>query len=155
MFFYRDRTVPPSSPKPGGSPIHKKPFPANKIIWICWLQGWDEAPWLVRKCLASWQLHNPDWDIRILDADTVHLYVELPDLSAKLITAASLSDIVRVCLLHEYGGGLGRRHAIVSSPIRFMATKGNDRGIFCVPAPNRRFNADQLVYSNTRRAPPN
>lgn len=76
----------------------------NKIIWILWFQGWDDAPWLVRKCLASWQVNNPGWDIRVLDATTLQRYIELPDLEGRDVGPAALSDIVRICLLHEYGG---------------------------------------------------
>lgn len=80
------------------------PCPINKVIWICWLQGWEQAPWLVRKCLTSWQVHNPDWEIRAVDRRTVQWHVELPPLQGKQITAASMSDIIRTLLLHEYGG---------------------------------------------------
>lgn len=80
------------------------PCPINKVIWICWFQGWENAPWLVRKCLSSWQQHNPEWDIRTLDRNSVQRYIELPDLAGKTITAASMSDIIRILLLHEYGG---------------------------------------------------
>lgn len=80
------------------------PCSINKVIWICWFQGWENAPWLVRKCLSSWQQQNPEWDIRTLDRNSVQRYIELPDLGGKTITAASMSDIIRILLLHEYGG---------------------------------------------------
>jgi Capsular polysaccharide synthesis protein len=79
-------------------------YSLNKVVWICWLQGWDRAPWLVRKCLASWQWRNPDWEIRALDSNLLQRYVELPSLEGKIITPASMSDIIRSLLLHEYGG---------------------------------------------------
>ena len=79
----------------------------RKIIWTCWFQGLRQAPELVRKCLASWHERNPEWDFRVLDASTISRYVDLGahiDLTRQSITAASLSDILRVLLLHEYGG---------------------------------------------------
>lgn len=79
----------------------------RKIIWSCWLQGQPEAPELVRKCLLSWQTQNPTWDIRFLDADTISRYIELDpyiDLTRQSIDASSLSDMISVMLLHEYGG---------------------------------------------------
>ena len=79
----------------------------RKIIWTCWFQGLDDAPALVRACIASWRDRNPGWDLRCLDADTVGRYVDLADhvdLDRQQITAASLSDILRVLLLHQYGG---------------------------------------------------
>jgi Capsular polysaccharide synthesis protein/Methyltransferase domain/Polysaccharide pyruvyl transferase len=79
----------------------------RKIIWSCWFQGRLEAPELVRKCLESWETRNPGWDFRCIDADTIARYVDLSshvDLKKQTITAASLSDILRLLLLNEYGG---------------------------------------------------
>src|ERR1700733_10439169 len=79
----------------------------NKTIWSCWFQGRRNAPDLVKRCLASWETLKPGWDFRCLDAETTGRYVDLGehvDLQSQTITAASLSDILRVLLLHEYGG---------------------------------------------------
>ncbi|MER9581311.1 capsular polysaccharide synthesis protein [Mesorhizobium sp. M0276] len=79
----------------------------QKTIWTCWFQGRDQAPEVVRKCIASWETKNPQWDFRCLDAGSIERYVNLGkhvDLSSQTITAASLSDILRLLLLHEYGG---------------------------------------------------
>jgi Capsular polysaccharide synthesis protein/Polysaccharide pyruvyl transferase len=79
----------------------------NKVIWSCWFQGRRNAPDVVKRCLASWETLNPGWDFRCLDAETVGRYVDLDehvDLQSQTITAASLSDILRMLLLHEYGG---------------------------------------------------
>jgi hypothetical protein len=78
-----------------------------KIIWCCWFQGWENAPSLVKKCFSSWQRKNPGWDFRCLDATTIEQYVPIRqyiDLDRQRITAASLSDIVRILLLHDFGG---------------------------------------------------
>lgn len=79
----------------------------RKTIWACWFQGREAAPPLVRKCLDSWERKNPEWEFRCLDARTVERFVpirDLIDLDNRTITAASLSDIVRISLLHEFGG---------------------------------------------------
>ena len=78
-----------------------------KVIWSCWLQGRENAHDLVKRCLASWEAKNPGWEFRCLDAHSVARYVSVDryfDLSVQQLTAASLSDIVRILLLHEYGG---------------------------------------------------
>lgn len=80
---------------------------AEKTIWTCWFQGRDQAPEVVKRCLASWEELNPGWTFRCLDAITIGRYVALDryvDLNHQDVTAASLSDIVRLLLLHEYGG---------------------------------------------------
>lgn len=79
----------------------------RKIVWTCWLQGRDSAPELVKRCIDSWEQMNPEWEIRCLDAESVSRYIDLDDhidLSVQTITAASLSDIIRILLLNEYGG---------------------------------------------------
>jgi hypothetical protein len=79
----------------------------TKIIWTCWFGGRKNAPPLVKKCLGSWERNNPSWEFRCLDATTIERYVPLRqyvDLNRQSLTAASLSDIVRILLLHEFGG---------------------------------------------------
>jgi hypothetical protein len=79
----------------------------KKTIWSCWFQGRDAAPYLVKRCFASWERENPGWDFRCLDAVSVQRYVNLQsviDLQRQSVTMASLSDIVRTLLLHEFGG---------------------------------------------------
>ena len=79
----------------------------RRIIWTCWFQGRSSAPELVRKCLNSWEERNPGWEVRCLDAFTTLRYAPALadfDLSARTVTAASLSDVLRISLLHEFGG---------------------------------------------------
>jgi hypothetical protein len=79
----------------------------NKVIWTCWLQGRENAPPSVEKCLSSWEQRNPGWKFRCLDATSIERYVALKhhvDLGRQTITAASLSDILRMLLLQEFGG---------------------------------------------------
>ncbi len=79
----------------------------RKIIWTCWLQGRESAPPLIEKCLKSWEHRNPDWEFRVLDATSIERYVSIRhyiDLERQSLTAASLSDILRILLLHEFGG---------------------------------------------------
>lgn len=79
----------------------------RKIIWLCWFQGYDNAPPLVTRCIESWNVRNPGWDLRCLDATSIPEYIDLDclvDLKQQTVTAASLSDMLRLLLLHEYGG---------------------------------------------------
>lgn len=76
----------------------------NKIIWIFWLQGREKAPNIVKKCMESWEEKNPNWSIRLLDEKNMSRYIELPDLCDIKITCTSLSNVLRVFLLKEYGG---------------------------------------------------
>ncbi|MBA3994491.1 MAG: hypothetical protein C0469_13260 [Cyanobacteria bacterium DS2.3.42] len=114
-------------------------YPINKVIWMVWLQGWNNAPWLVQKCLASWQFHNPDWEIRALDANSLQRYIELPELDGKEITATNMSDIVRTLLLHEYGGVWCDATLLCHRPLDSWLPDAMCAGFFAFdrPAPDR------------------
>ncbi len=79
-----------------------------KTLYIMWLQGFDQAPDIVKKCLQSWIDKNPTWNIVQLTNDNLDKYIDLneiiPDIENKNITFTSLSDIIRIALLRKYGG---------------------------------------------------
>ncbi len=79
----------------------------NKTIWLLWLQGWDDAPWLVKQVAESWEINNPDWNIEYVTLDNLHTYVQdidyLYDRSREIIPAHK-ADIIRLSLLKNHGG---------------------------------------------------
>ncbi len=79
-----------------------------KIIWIMWYQGFEVAPVIVKKCLQTWEKHNPDWMINKLTSETIGNYIDVntivPDYKEKQLPLEALSDIVRIALLNTYGG---------------------------------------------------
>jgi hypothetical protein len=80
----------------------------NKIIWIYWHQGWDNAPEIPQKCLSTWISKNPGWEVRNICSQDLNNFIdleeEIPGIEKKEISFASLSDIIRICLLEKYGG---------------------------------------------------
>lgn len=88
------------TPNDGGVP---------KIVWFSWLQGIDQAPDLVKVCLASQRKHLPDYEFRVFDLSNYQQWIELPEFIVRkykkgLIPAASFSDLLRLSLLQKYGG---------------------------------------------------
>lgn len=78
----------------------------DKKIWIYWSQGFDVAPWIVKQCVTSWKLKNPDWELIQLDDKNVFSYIDfnyLPSNYNKL-SLAHKSDLLRLNLLIKYGG---------------------------------------------------
>ena len=76
-----------------------------RTLWMYWHQGWRRAPDLVVRCAATWQAHNPTWEIRLLDAATIAGTVTLPRTARALaLPLPALSDVTRICLLQKYGG---------------------------------------------------
>jgi hypothetical protein len=79
----------------------------TKIIWIYWHQGWDEAPDLVKQCKTSWVQFNPDYEIRVLDQNSLFNYVDFPtgiDIRRKDLDIQKVSALIRSALLAKYGG---------------------------------------------------
>ena len=74
----------------------------RKTVWLLWLSGWDQAPWVARRVAAGWAARNPGWNVELLSEATVRLYLpHLPDITA---TPQARSDQIRLHLLAEYGG---------------------------------------------------
>ncbi len=75
-----------------------------KTIHYCWFSG-DEKPDLVKRCIASWQKHLPDYQIKCWDStsfsfDSVDYVREA--MEKKAYTFAS--DYVRLYALYTQGG---------------------------------------------------
>jgi hypothetical protein len=77
-----------------------------KQLFIYWDQGFRNAPNIVQKCLLTWKKHNPTWHIIELDDSNLSQYIDLKqELPENIsITKASMSDVIRICLLEKYGG---------------------------------------------------
>lgn len=80
----------------------------KKVIFIYWAQKFINAPIVVKKCILSWKLKNPTWEIIELDDDNLSEYInideEIPDIQMKNISKTSYSDIIRIVLLAKHGG---------------------------------------------------
>lgn len=85
---------------------HLQKFP----IWICWFQGIENAPEIVKICLQSLKENiSSDSEIHIITFDNLEQYVEIPQYIVKkrekgIITLTQYSDIIRFALLSKYGG---------------------------------------------------
>lgn len=81
---------------------------SNKV-WICWFQGFDKAPELVKACVQSIREQLSAKEIILLDDSNIEEYIEIPEYIKKkrakgIITPAHYSDIVRVSILCKWGG---------------------------------------------------
>lgn len=83
----------------------------NKInkIWFCWLQGKENMLPIVKSCYKSIINNCSEFDIIFIDSSNYKDYISLPDYIVDkwkrgLISNAHFSDIIRTCLLCEYGG---------------------------------------------------
>lgn len=81
----------------------------SKLVWWCWLQGFDAAPDIVKACYRSIKKHLTDREIIIVDAENWREYVDLPDYivrrwEKKQIPPALFADLLRLELLVCHGG---------------------------------------------------
>ena len=100
----------------------KKEENFNKIIWICWFQGMENAPKLVKECYESTIRNNRDFKVICIDESNFKDYVEIPEFivekfKKRKISYAHFSDILRLELLIKYGGIWVDATAWCSAPI--------------------------------------
>ena len=86
-----------------------KAEPAAKIIWTCWLQGEENAPLLVKKCIDKMRKVATLYTIKVIDLNNINQFISLPQaIQTKyrhgIIPHAHFSDMVRLALLEKYGG---------------------------------------------------
>lgn len=79
-------------------------------VWVCWLQGMEKAPDVVKKCVETIYKHAGGKDkVVVLSEQNISGYIEMPaDLLEKwkkgIISNTHFSDLLRLALLVEYGG---------------------------------------------------
>lgn len=93
-------------------------------VFVCWWQGFDEAPELVRRCIESIDRNIPAdlAEVHLITLENVGLYITLPEwvidkFEKGLISMTHLSDILRVGLLYRYGGMWMDATYFVTAPI--------------------------------------
>jgi mannosyltransferase OCH1-like enzyme len=84
----------------------------NKTIWMCWFQGKNHKSIgkLNAVCFRKWQSLNPEWDVRVVDNDSIASYApEYLDITTECKYKdergkSHHSDLLRLLLLKRYGG---------------------------------------------------
>lgn len=82
---------------------------SSRTAWVCWLQGIDAAPVVVKQCYASIKKWLHGWNVVLITADNFADYATLPNFiidkwKSGIIGNAHFSDILRLQLLIEHGG---------------------------------------------------
>ncbi len=82
---------------------------AEATIWLLWWQGEEEAPAIVKNCLASVRRAAGNHPVVVLSEKNFCDYVSVPDwvmvrLRAGTISVTHVSDIIRISLLASKGG---------------------------------------------------
>lgn len=85
------------------------PMEKSRKVWVCWLQGMENAPLLVQKCFQSLKDNLKDREIILLTEKNYRQYVTFPEYICEKIDNGSISkthmsDLLRLELLITYGG---------------------------------------------------
>jgi len=78
-------------------------------IWVCWWQGEETMPKIVKACFSSVKQHSGSHPVTLITKDNVGGYIAIPSHIIKKvhegkITITHLSDIIRFLLLAKHGG---------------------------------------------------
>lgn len=81
----------------------------SKKVWVCWMQGMENAPELVQRCYQSLEDNLKDREIVLITSSNLEQYTDFPKYILEkykkgLITHTHFSDLLRVELLCRYGG---------------------------------------------------
>lgn len=81
----------------------------NDVVWFCWMQGIEQAPELVKVCLASLKKHVRGKRFVIITAENYKDYVTFPEHVESLrkkgwLPDSHFTDLIRLELLIKYGG---------------------------------------------------
>lgn len=81
----------------------------DKNVWICWWQGIDNAPTVVKLCFQSIRYWLRDWDIHVITLNNYRQYVTFPSFIEEkwkkgVISNTLMSDLLRIDLLINHGG---------------------------------------------------
>ena len=86
-----------------------QPRQRSNKVWVCWLQGMETAPELVKTCYRSLQQHLHGREIVLLTEQNYRDYVSFPPylqqkIDCGIISKTHLSDLLRLELLTNHGG---------------------------------------------------
>lgn len=130
----------------------------DQNIWVCWLQGEDHMPDVVKACYKSLKNNSNGHNVILITNDNLNNYLEIPESIyhkvGKGMSFAHFSDYIRLNLLALYGGLWVDSTFFVTKPIdteifntEFFSIKNDvhDNGIVC-----RYLWAVNFVYSKAK-----
>ena len=85
------------------------PHKVSNKVWICWFQGIENAPELVKCCVESIRKNLISKEIIVITAENMLNYVQFPSFIMEKwengqITYTHMTDLLRLELLIKYGG---------------------------------------------------
>ena len=90
----------------------KKDLKDEKVLWVFWHSGKENAPLIAQGCFLAMQKYMSEYKIIFLDEKNLKEYISFPNFIYEKIeknffgekTITFFSDLLRLALLHTYGG---------------------------------------------------
>jgi len=106
-------------------------------IWICWWDGIEFMPPIVKACYRSVLKHKNDFEVTVITKNNFANYVSIPEhiinkFNSGIITVTHLSDVIRMLLLEKYGGLWLDASILVTNDIIL-----NDKSFFTIRGDSR------------------
>lgn len=81
----------------------------SRPIWVCWLQGEDKMPEIVRSCYHSICSHSAGRKVILITEDNLKKYIEVPEFITEKVRKGEIlrthyADYIRILLLKTHGG---------------------------------------------------
>lgn len=81
----------------------------NKTVWICWLQGLENAPEIIQKCHKSVCKAFKGYEVIVITSENYKKYTNVPQYiidkwEKGIISNTHFSDVLRIELLSDRGG---------------------------------------------------
>lgn len=89
--------------------LNNEPIGESSNIWVCWWQGEENMPEVVKVCYRSIKKLSGRHPVVLITEENLKDYVQLPQIimdkyDAGIISKTHFSDILRFYLLKEHGG---------------------------------------------------
>lgn len=112
----------------------------RKTVFSYWHQGFVSAPALIKACVETFHRLNPDWEILLLDSESVLDWIDLPPIPEEKwcrLKLAHRSDLLRTQLLIKYGGVWADPTVWLCKPFDTWLPDLLDAGLFMFHRPGR------------------
>ncbi|MGI8784421.1 MAG: capsular polysaccharide synthesis protein [Acidobacteriota bacterium] len=114
----------------------------NRVVWMLWLQGFENSREVVRLCLHSWKTRNPTWKVVELNEENLSDYIDSDSLSTLRsldIKRNMLADLIRMYLISRHGGVWADATCFCCQPLDNWLHEYMASGFFAFrdPAPDR------------------
>ena len=81
----------------------------DSVIWVCWWDGEEAMPSLVKSCFSSIKKNAGQHPVKLITKYNYNDYISIPEfiinkVNTGIMTITHFSNIIRANLLYEYGG---------------------------------------------------